>query len=162
MRLWHFSSSVNSFFKRACAACGARCLIFCWILHLLPYFKCANSKSSDALARLRGCAGSPEPSLVAYVISTICSSLSPWRRFGSLATLATDKVHNEDWSDRVDAQIDQMLCWVQVIWWVLSCSNSVVIRGDNKGSRHTSSGLHCSWPSGPVIPNAINSLDFWN
>ena len=28
---------------------------------------------AKALARLRGCAGSPEPSLVAYVISTIIS-----------------------------------------------------------------------------------------
>ena len=39
-------------------------------LCLLPYFICANRK---ALARLRRCAGSPEPSLVACVISTIIS-----------------------------------------------------------------------------------------
>ena len=55
MRLWHFSSSRKSFFKRACAASsGARCLIFCWTLCLLPYFMCANSEGSgtDAQARL--------------------------------------------------------------------------------------------------------------
>ena len=46
---------------------GAWCLIFGQTLHLLPYFMCANSK---ALARLRRCTGSSEPSLVAHVIST--------------------------------------------------------------------------------------------
>ena len=30
-------------------------------------------RTEKALARLRGCAGAPEPSLVAYVISTIIS-----------------------------------------------------------------------------------------
>ena len=61
MRLWHFSSSVISFFNaHAQPSSGARCLIFGRTLRLLPYFMCANS----------GCAGSPEPSLVAYVIST--------------------------------------------------------------------------------------------
>ena len=38
-------------------------------------------RTAKALARLRGCAGSPEPLLVAYVISTIISwaGYSPWR-----------------------------------------------------------------------------------
>ena len=36
-----------------------------------PFFMCANSEGS--CERLRGCAGSPEPSLVAYVINTIIS-----------------------------------------------------------------------------------------
>ena len=54
MRLWHFSSSVNSFFKRACAAIhGARCLIFGRTLCLLPYFKCANSEGSGESAHMR-------------------------------------------------------------------------------------------------------------
>ena len=39
--------------------------IFGQTLRLLPYFMCANSEG--------GCADSPEPSLVAYVISTIIS-----------------------------------------------------------------------------------------
>ena len=47
---------------------GARCLIFCQTLCLLPFFMWANSEGSG---RLRGCVGSPEPLLVAYVISTI-------------------------------------------------------------------------------------------
>ena len=38
MRLWYFSSSVNSFFKRACAAI---------------YFMCANSESSGETAQMR-------------------------------------------------------------------------------------------------------------
>ena len=63
MRLWYFSSSVNSFFKRACTAIsGARCLIFGRILRLLHVCELAQ-----ALVRLCGCTGSPEPSLVTYV-----------------------------------------------------------------------------------------------
>ena len=37
------------------------------------YFHTVCVRTAKALARLRGCAGSPEPSLVAYVISTIIS-----------------------------------------------------------------------------------------
>ena len=37
------------------------------------YFHTSCVRTAKALARLRGCAGSPEPSLVAYVISTIIS-----------------------------------------------------------------------------------------
>ena len=45
MRLWYFSSSVNSFFKRACAAIQwAKSLIFGGTLFLLTYFMCANSE----------------------------------------------------------------------------------------------------------------------
>ena len=49
---------------------GARCLIFGRTLRLLPYFMCANSEGSDGTARMHRL---PEPSLVAYVISTIIS-----------------------------------------------------------------------------------------
>ena len=37
------------------------------------YFHTSCVRTAKALARMRGCAGSPEPSLVAYVISTIIS-----------------------------------------------------------------------------------------
>ena len=47
LRLWYFSSSVNSFFKRAC---GARCLIFGLTLCLFLYFVCANSEGSGEKA----------------------------------------------------------------------------------------------------------------
>ena len=39
------------------------------------YLHTSCIRTAKALARLRGCAGSPEPSLVAYVISTIISYL---------------------------------------------------------------------------------------
>ena len=46
MRLWHFSSSVNSFFKRACAAIQ-------WIgLRLIPYFIYTNGEGSGETARM--------------------------------------------------------------------------------------------------------------
>ena len=76
IRLRYFSSSVNSFFKRACAAIQ-RAGLDVWFcgrtLPLLPsvYFHISCMRTAKALARLRGCAGSPEPLLVAYVISTI-------------------------------------------------------------------------------------------
>ena len=37
------------------------------------YFHTSCLRTAKALTRLRGCAGSPEPSLIAYVISTIIS-----------------------------------------------------------------------------------------
>ena len=37
------------------------------------YFHTSCEQTAKALARLRGCAGSPEPLLVAYVMSTIIS-----------------------------------------------------------------------------------------
>ena len=70
MRLWYFSSSVKLILQthmRSQSSSGARCLIFGQTLRLLPYFMCANSEGSGETAQ------QPEPSLVAYVISTIIS-----------------------------------------------------------------------------------------
>ena len=54
MRLWHFPSSVNSFFKRDRAAIQwARYLILGRILRLFPYFMYANSEGSGETARMR-------------------------------------------------------------------------------------------------------------
>ena len=53
MRLWHFSSSVNSSSTgHAQQSSGAGCLIFGQTLRLLPYFMCANSEGSDETARI--------------------------------------------------------------------------------------------------------------
>ena len=49
---------------------GLDVLSFGQTCRLLPYCTCANS---EAPARLRQCADTPEPSLIAYVISTIIS-----------------------------------------------------------------------------------------
>ena len=79
MRLWHFSSSVNSFFKRQCAANPMGLDVWCLVgtLHLLPYFMCANSEGSGETARMRrlawAFAGRLWDSLVAYGIITIIS-----------------------------------------------------------------------------------------
>ena len=43
------------------------------LVGLFVYFHTSCVRTAKALARLRGCTGSPEPSLVAYVISTIIS-----------------------------------------------------------------------------------------
>ena len=65
MRLWLFLSSVNSFFKPYSE----------WTF---VYFHTSCVRTAKALARLRWCAGSPEPSLVAYVIRTIISWAGPF------------------------------------------------------------------------------------
>ena len=71
MKLWYFSSSINSFFKSACAAIQWGKI---WLLvGPFVYFRTLCEGTAKSLGRLRGCAGSPEPSLVAYVISTIIS-----------------------------------------------------------------------------------------
>ena len=46
-------------------------------------------RTATALVRLRGCAGSPEPSLVAHVISTIISRAGSFS--GGYYTVSTDK-----------------------------------------------------------------------
>ena len=71
-RLWYFSSSVNSFFKRACAAVQLGLDVW-FLVGPFVYFHTLCVRTAKALARLRGCAGSPEPSLVAFVVSTIIS-----------------------------------------------------------------------------------------
>ena len=75
MRSWYFSSSVNSFFKRAYAATQWGQRSDFWSdpssTSILDVSLCVQT--ARALARLRACAGSPEPSLVAYVVSTIIS-----------------------------------------------------------------------------------------
>ena len=52
MRLWHFSSSVNSFFRCTCTA--IQWGYVWWTLRLLPYFMCmcANSEGSGETARM--------------------------------------------------------------------------------------------------------------
>ena len=44
-----------------------------FLIEPFVYFNTSYVRTAKALARLRGCAGSPESSLVAYVISTIIS-----------------------------------------------------------------------------------------
>ena len=85
MRLWYCSSSVNSFFKRACAAIQWG-LDVGFLVEPFVYFHTSSVRTAKALARLHGCAGSPEPSLVAYVLMSWLSVLfqsqsGPKRRF---------------------------------------------------------------------------------
>ena len=107
MRLWYLSSSINSFFKRACAVIQwARCLIFGRTLCLLPYFMCVKSV---LWMRLRRCLWS----VVAYVIRTHikvkflvsscnmeCSSIQKWGWFNlvrymqSSSNVHTDGAHS--------------------------------------------------------------------
>ena len=78
MRLWYFLSSINLFFNRACHPMGidVRFLVGPFI-----YFHTLCVPTAKAPVRLRGCAGSPEATLLAYVIS-ISVSLSLGSCFG--------------------------------------------------------------------------------
>ena len=54
--------------------CSHPVVLDVWVLiGTFVYFRTSCVRTAKALARLRGCTGSPEPSLVAYVISTIIS-----------------------------------------------------------------------------------------
>ena len=64
LRLWYFSSSVNSFRAQSSHPVG---LDVWFLVGPFDYFHTSCVRKAKALARLRGCAGSPEPSLVAYV-----------------------------------------------------------------------------------------------
>ena len=66
MRLWYFSSSVNSFFHPV-----ERDVWF--LVAPFVYFLTSYVRTAKALVRLYGCAGLPEPLLVPYVISIIIS-----------------------------------------------------------------------------------------
>ena len=73
MRLWHFSSSINSLHKlllQTRIRSHPVGLDVWFLVGPFVYFHTSCVWTAKAPARLRGCAGSPEPSLVAYVIST--------------------------------------------------------------------------------------------
>ena len=59
----------------------------CFLVGPYIYFHTSCVRTAKALARLRGCAGSPEPSLVAYVISTIISWAGSFLLVGLYCTL---------------------------------------------------------------------------
>ena len=92
MRLWHLSPSVNSVSNtHAQQSTVVIRLIFGQTLRLLPYFMCANSEGSG-----ERCAVSPEPSLLAYAISTIISwagsnivsqQYCQWMEFGKMKNI---------------------------------------------------------------------------
>ena len=81
MRLWYFLPSENSFFRRAYAAIQCSWMSDFWSDSSLTsiLYVCEQGRlwrdcvDAQALMRLRRCAGSPEPSVVASVISTIMS-----------------------------------------------------------------------------------------
>ena len=65
--------SLTRIFAIAHMKYGSRQRVRPKIRHLAPMDGRACVRTAKALARLRGCVGSPEPSLVAHVISTIIS-----------------------------------------------------------------------------------------
>ena len=72
------------------------------------YFDASCVRTAMALARLRGCAGSPEPSLVAYVISTIIS----WA--GSFGKV----FHKVDSWLTVHINVYRQTCWTDRDWHI--------------------------------------------
>ena len=65
------ATMVNSFFKHTFCCHPVGLDVWVLVRPFVYFHSCV--RTAKALARLRGCAGSPEPSLVAYVISTIIS-----------------------------------------------------------------------------------------
>ena len=62
-----------------------------YLVRPFVYFHTSFVRTAKALARLRGCAGSPEPSLVAYAISTIISCAGSFQLFAVVQEETTVK-----------------------------------------------------------------------
>ena len=71
LRLWYFSSSETPYSTHMRSHPVGLDVWF--LVRSFVYCHTSCMRTAKALARLRGCAGSPEPSLVAYVISTVIS-----------------------------------------------------------------------------------------
>ena len=68
------------------------------------YFHTSCVRTAKALVRLRGCAGSPEPSLVAYVISTIISWAGSFDVVHQRCT-CTQRAHNLNMEEAIYSQL---------------------------------------------------------
>ena len=64
---------LHNFILQTCMCSHPVGLDVWFLVQPFVYFHTSCVQTVKALARLRGCAGSPEPSLVAYVVSTIIS-----------------------------------------------------------------------------------------
>ena len=71
-RLWYFSSSRKFILQTRMRIHPVGVNVW-FLVGPFIYFHTLCVRTAKALARLRGCAGSPDPSQVAYVISTIIS-----------------------------------------------------------------------------------------
>ena len=88
------------------------------IWEYIKYITCANAWQNQQ----NGCAPSEHSDQPGHRPSWSESSLSTWRKIGSLAT---HWVHSEDWSDWADAQAD-LIAGRTSILLVLSCARSYV------------------------------------
>ena len=89
MRLCYFSSPINSYFKTRTRSNPVKLDI--WILvGPFVYYHTSCVRTAKTLARLRECAGSPEPSLVAYMVSTIISWADSYHTLGKSSNRSLD------------------------------------------------------------------------
>ena len=138
MRLWYFSSSVNSFFKRAHAppSSRARWLICGPTLRLLPYFMCANSEGSGETARM----------LVAYVINTLIS----WA--GSFVV---------SWQSQVTWNLCQKYITQSFFYTPVICNHCPHITGLMCGAVTFRSFPQCGGSAGVIILRQNSGLECW-
>ena len=94
-RLWHFLSSVNSFLQ-TCMRSHPVGLDIWFLVRPFIYFHISFVRTAKALARLHGCAGSPEPSLVAYLISTIISWAGSFNPLGPSCPIKGTQANSAD------------------------------------------------------------------
>ena len=88
------------------------------------YFQTSCVRTAKALASLRGCAGSPEPSLVAYVISTIISWAGSFHFVSTKQDTWTGHHHVMITSFLSKCVTQRLLCFCQPALarlWQLSC-----------------------------------------
>ena len=73
---------------------------------------CLDERAAEVLARLRGCAGSPEPSLLAWAISTKFAWRGPFS-ISQSSWLFQEKL-------RINSTVDHnhiSMVWLMVHWW---------------------------------------------
>ena len=119
MVLWHFSSSVNWFFKHACAASSrARCLIFGWAVCLLSYLMLANSEGSGETVRMRRLAWD-----FAGRLCDTYHNIMRWLQCFFMR-LAKTLIRLGGWPGLFESSLG-----VKVIWLVLSWGSSFTVTG---------------------------------
>ena len=90
------------------------------------YFHSSCVQTAKALARLRGCAGSPEPSLVAYAVSTITSWAGSNKKTTALFQFHGKLVSLKEREHFAICCYINKGCWQLTVWILKLCQFDVL------------------------------------
>ena len=110
------------------------------------YYPSSCVRTVKALARLRGCAASPEPSLVAYVTSTkiswagSCFLIDP-------SGFNQQRKGTEPESQKINFYIENYMHFVAPFWQLVSAMMSITLRSTGMQASWRQKVLHCKIPT---------------